>query len=71
MAFRVGVEKVVGAGIILVHAALDEAHPEHAGIEIEVLLRRAGDGGDMMKSSDGLHRASGIIARLPGKRYCK
>jgi hypothetical protein len=71
MAVRVGIEKVVGAGVILIHAALDEAHPEDAGVEIEVLLRRTGDGRDMMKSSNGLHRASGIIAPRATKRYGK
>jgi hypothetical protein len=71
MAVGVRVEKVVGAGIVLVHASLNEPHPEHTGVEIDVLLRWARNGRDMMKSSDGLHRASGIIAPLRGKRYCK
>jgi hypothetical protein len=55
MAFGVGVEKVVGAGIVLVHASLDQAHPEHARVEIQVLLGRPGNGRDMMKSLNVFH----------------
>jgi hypothetical protein len=55
VAFRVGVEKVIGAGIILVHASLDEAHPQHTGVKIKVLLRRTSNGRDMVKSYDGSH----------------
>ena len=52
MAFRVGVEEVVGARIVLVDAPLDEPHAEHAGVEVEVLLRRSGDRGDVMQPVD-------------------
>ena len=55
MSLGVGVEEVIGAGIVLVDAALDEAHAEDAGVEIEVFLRRAGDGGDVVKTVDGMH----------------
>ena len=41
MPFGVGVEKMVGAGIVLVDALFDETHPEDAGVEIEILLSRA------------------------------
>ena len=53
--FRVRVEKVIGAGIVLVHAPLDQAHAEDARIEVEVLLRRPRDGGDVMKAVDSAH----------------
>ena len=39
--FGVRVEQMVGAGIVLVDAPLDQAHAEHARVEIQVLLRRA------------------------------
>ncbi len=50
----VGVEEMISAGIILVDASLHQPHPEHAGVEIEILLRGSGDGGDVMKPSDRL-----------------
>ena len=58
MALGVGVEEVIGARVVLVDALLHEAHAEHAGVEVEVLLRRAGDGGDVVKSVDGSHLTS-------------
>ena len=50
MTLGVGVEQMVGAGVILVHAALDQAHAQDAGIEVEVLLRRPGDRRDVMQT---------------------
>ncbi len=47
--------EVVGAGIVEVHRALDEAQPEHPGIEVEVPLRIAGDRGDVVNAVDRLH----------------
>ncbi|CAN5201180.1 hypothetical protein BH20GEM2_BH20GEM2_09100 [soil metagenome] len=44
----VGVEEMIGVGGILVDRALHEAHSQHAGVEVEVLLRIAGDHGDVM-----------------------
>ena len=55
MAFLIGVEEVIGAGVVLVDALLDQPHAEHAAVEVEVLLRGPGDGGDVMKSVDGAH----------------
>ena len=55
MSFRVGIEEVVGARVVLVDALLDQAHAEHAAVEVEVLLRRPGDGGDVVQSVDGAH----------------
>ncbi len=46
--------KVIGAGVVEVDGALDEAQTEQFGIEIEIALRVRGDGGDVMKSHDGL-----------------
>ena len=57
MADRVGVEQVIGAGIVLVDALLDQPHPEDAGIEIEVLLCRSRDGGDVVQPADAFHRS--------------
>src|SRR5262249_36390456 len=66
MAFRVRVEQVIRAGIVLVDRLLDEPHPENACVEIEVFLRRTGNGGDGMKSVDALHGASpGFLPNVP------
>ena len=70
MTVRIGIEKMVGPGIILVHTFLHEAHPENARIKIQVLLRRPGDGRDVMKSPHRLHLAR-TIARPRRGRYCK
>jgi hypothetical protein len=48
--FCVGIEEVIGAGIVLVDAFLDQPHPENASVEIEVLLRRPGDRGDVVET---------------------
>src|SRR6266446_6969759 len=55
MAFRIRVEKMIGAGIILIHTFLHQPHPEHARVEIEILLRRSGDRRDVMKSANIVH----------------
>src|SRR4051812_25270523 len=57
MSLRVGVEQMVGAWIVLVDALLDQPHAEHAGIEVQVFLCRAGNGGDVVKAVDALHPA--------------
>src|SRR5207248_4205215 len=64
MALRVRVEQMVGAGIVLVDAALDEAHAEDAGVEVEVLLRRTGDGRDVVQTVDTAH-APEFYCQLP------
>ena len=69
MAFRVRIEKMIRPRIILVHAALHEPHAEHPSVKIQILLRRSGDRGDVMKTVDGMHRAT--IARAADGRYCK
>src|SRR6185437_8428934 len=48
MSVRVGVEQMVRGGIVLIDALLHEAHAEHAGVEVEILLRVAADRGDVM-----------------------
>ena len=55
MPFGVGVEEMVGAGVVLVDAALDEAHPEDAGVEVEVFLGGARYRRDVMKAFDLAH----------------
>ena len=55
MPFGVGVEQVVGAGVVLVDASLDQAHAEDSGIKVEVFLRRTGNRGDVVKAVDGGH----------------
>jgi hypothetical protein len=54
-AFGVGIEEMVGTGIVLIDALLDEAHAEDAGVEVEILLRRTGDGGDVMQPVHAAH----------------
>ena len=53
--FRIRIEEVIGSGVVLVHAALDQAHAEDAGIEVEIFLCGSRDGGDVVESSDRLH----------------
>ena len=60
--FRVRVEQVIGAGIVLVDALLDEPHPEHAAVEVEVLLRGTGDRRDVVQPVDAPHEP--ILDRL-------
>ena len=55
MPFRVRIEEVIGARVVLIDRFLDQAHAEDAGVEVEVLLRRPGDRGDVMKPVDTIH----------------
>jgi hypothetical protein len=52
MTVGVGVEEVVRARVVLVHALLHEPHAEHAGVEVQVLLGVAGDRRDVMDAGD-------------------
>ena len=45
--------EVVGAGVVEVDGALDEAEAEDLGVEVEVLLGVGGDGGDVVEAGDG------------------
>ena len=49
-ALGVGIEEVVGAGIVLVDAFLDQLHAENPGVEIEILLRRSGNRRDVVQT---------------------
>ena len=46
--------EVVGAGVVEVDGALDEAEAEDLGVEVEVGLGVGGDGGDVVKTDDGV-----------------
>ena len=61
MALGVRVEQVIRARVVLVDAPLDEPHAQHAGIEVEVLLRRTGNRGDVMQPVDASHTLSSIL----------
>ena len=66
MSFGVRIEEVVGARVVLIDALLDQPHAEHAAVEVEILLRRPGDGGDVVESVDGSHlrdSRSGSVAQ--------
>ena len=74
LSFRVGVKEVVGAGVVLIDALLDQTHAEDAAVEIEVLLRGAGDGGDVVEAVHALHyvildHGSGLKAQGSGKIF--
>src|SRR5947209_15685713 len=58
MTVGVGVEKMISAGIVLVHTPLHQSHAENTCVKIQVLLRRSGDGGDVMEPVDRVHRAN-------------
>ncbi len=51
--------EVVGAGVVEVDGALDEAEAEALGIEVEVGLGVGGDGSDVVETDDGLCRHNG------------
>jgi hypothetical protein len=55
MSVRVGVKQVIGPRIVLVDAPLHEPHAEHLRVELQVLLRVAGYGGDVMDACDFGH----------------
>ena len=44
----VSVEEVVNGRVVLVHGLLDHAQSEHAGVEVDVARRVAGDAGHMV-----------------------
>ena len=67
MSFRVGIKEVVGLRVVLIDAFLDQTHPEDAAVEIEILLRGAGDGGDVVQAVHGSHMVI-ITAQGSGSR---
>ena len=46
----VAIIEVIGARIVEIDGLLDEAQPQHAGIEVEVARGRTGDGRDVMNA---------------------
>ena len=61
MALAIGVEQVIGARVVLVDALLHQAHAEHAGIEVQVLLCGSGDGGDVVEATDWRDRHDSVL----------
>ena len=64
---------MVSRWIVEIDSAFDEPHAEHAGVEVEILLRVARNCGDMMNA--GRHKHQGFISCcipekliLPGRR---
>jgi hypothetical protein len=55
VSFGVCVEEMVGAGIVLVDAPFDEAHPQDAGVEVEVFLSGTGYRRNVMEAVDRMH----------------
>src|SRR5262249_5209916 len=57
-AARIAEIKMVRAGIIEIHRALDETQSEHASVKIQIALWITGNCGDVMKSGNfDLHKA--------------
>src|SRR5438132_13852854 len=49
--------EMISARVIEIDRALDQTQPKQSDVQIQVALRVAGDGGDVMKSGDSLlHR---------------
>ena len=48
MSGAVSVIEVIGGGVVEVDGEFDEAEPKQARIEIEIRLRRAGDGSEVV-----------------------
>jgi hypothetical protein len=56
---------MISAGIIKIDRALDQTQPEQSDVKIEVALRIAGDGSDVVQSNDFLvHGGLPISIRL-------
>ena len=70
VALGVGVEQMISARVVLIDALLYETHPEDAGVEIKVFLRRAGDGSDVMETGDFFHAESFENWIEKDKRFC-
>ena len=67
-AVLVGVEEVVDAGVVLVDRLLDQPQAEHAGVEVDVAARVAGDQGDVVDAVDRIHgvRCSSLAPPVVG-----
>src|SRR4029077_15768320 len=67
IAALVAVEQVIHGRVVLVDRLLHESQPEHAGVEVDVLLGLGGHRGDVVDAFE-LHRrllGRGRIATLP------
>src|SRR5712671_1374140 len=53
--FSVGVKQVIRSGRILIYALLDEAHAEHAGVKVDVVLGVASNASDVVESAYAAH----------------
>ena len=63
----IGIEQVVGAGVILVHGLLDHAETQRLGIEIVIACRIGGDGGEVVEALEFHvipYRFSQCVARV-------
>lgn len=65
MTFRVRVEEMIGARIVLVHTFFYQPQTEHARVEIKIFLRWTSDRRDVMKSPNVLHNLSVDNAATP------
>ena len=66
----VAVVEVVRARVIEVDRALDQAQTQHAAVEVEVALRVAAHGGDMMEANDGFGHGTGWKFRTRTRAWC-
>jgi len=53
--FRVGIEQMISARVVLVDASFDQPHPENAGVEVQILLGGPRNRRDVMQSVDPAH----------------
>lgn len=59
--FAIGIEEVVGRGVVLVHGLLDQPQTQHLRVEVKIVRRIGGDGGEVVDTCQ--LQAHG---RLPG-----
>jgi hypothetical protein len=46
----VGIEEMIGADVVLVDGALDQAHAQGVGVEAQILFGQGGDRGEVVQS---------------------
>ena len=61
----IGVEEMVGPRHVLVDGLLDQPHAQDSNVEVQILLRVAGDDGDVMQAGDVV--SHGVVPRLSGR----
>jgi len=54
--------EVVGAGVVEVDGALDQAETEDLGVEVQVALWVGGDGGDVVEAEDGFWHGIALLS---------